>query len=95
MLANYDIIIRPVITERSLELTGENKYTFFVHPKANKVQIKEAVEEIFGVKVQKVRTMHTHGKLRRQGRTMGYTKNRKKAIVTLQQGHKIELFEGS
>lgn len=95
MLANYDIILRPVITERSLELVNENKYTFFVHPKANKSQIKEAVEEIFNVKVKKVHTLHTHGKLRRQGRIIGYTKNRKKAIVTLQQGHKIELFEGS
>jgi len=89
----YDVLIRPVISERSLELHEDNKYTFIVDPRANKSEIKDAVEEVFNVKVDKVWTMRTHGKVRRQGRTSGRTPDRKKAIVALKPGSRIELFE--
>ncbi|MBE6753606.1 MAG: 50S ribosomal protein L23 [Ruminococcaceae bacterium] len=91
-----DIIIRPVITERSMKGITENKYTFEVARSANKIEIKKAVEECFpGTIVAKVRTMNVRGRLRRQGRTEGYTPSWKKAIVTLAEGSKsIEFFEG-
>lgn len=91
-----DIIIRPVITERSMKGLTENKYTFEVAKTANKIEIKKAVEECFpGTIVEKVRTMNVRGHLRRQGRTEGYTASWKKAIVTLAEGSKtIEFFEG-
>lgn len=89
-----DIIIRPVISEKSTRLMEGNKYTFIVHPRANKSQIKKAVEAIFKVSVTKVNTVKVRGKLRRQGRTQGYTPARKKAIVTLKPGDKIQIVEG-
>ena len=89
-----DVLIRPVITEKSTNLLSENKYTFIVHLKANKTQIKQAVEEIFKVKVSKVNTVRVRGKLRRQGLTVGRTSDYKKAVVTLADGHSIEVFEG-
>ena len=89
-----DELIRPVITERSTTLLSENKYTFIVHLKANKTQIKQAVEEIFKVKVSKVNTVRVRGKLRRQGLTVGRTSDYKKAVVTLADGHSIDVFEG-
>ncbi len=90
-----DIIKRPVITERSTDLMEEKKYTFEVDRKANKVQIKKAIEEIFDVKVEKVNTMNQKGKLRRFGRYEGYRPNTKKAIVTLTpDSDEIEFFEG-
>lgn len=90
-----DIIKRPVITERSTDLMEEKKYTFEVDRKANKVQIKKAIEEIFDVKVEKVNTMNQKGKLRRFGRYEGYRPNTKKAIVTLtSDSDEIEFFEG-
>ncbi|MGG3737161.1 50S ribosomal protein L23 [Aeribacillus pallidus] len=89
-----DIIKRPVITERSMELTAEKKYTFEVDVKANKTQVKDAVEEIFGVKVAKVNIMNYKGKFKRMGRYAGYTNKRRKAIVTLTPDSKeIEFFE--
>lgn len=89
-----DIIKRPVITEHSMNL-GEKKYTFEVDPRANKIQIKNAVEEIFGVKVEKVNTMNYKGKFRRFGRYSGYRPNRKKAIVKLAPDSKdIDFFDG-
>lgn len=89
-----DIIKRPVITEHSMNL-GEKKYTFEVDPRANKIQIKNAVEEIFGVKVEKVNTMNYKGKFRRFGRYSGYRPNRKKAIVKLTPDSKdIDFFDG-
>ncbi|SHG74240.1 LSU ribosomal protein L23P [Thermosyntropha lipolytica DSM 11003] len=89
-----DIIIKPVVTEKSMELLADNKYTFIVDKKANKTEIKNAVEKIFNVRVEKVRTMNVKGKTKRMGRFEGKTPDRKKAIVTLKPGHKIRLFEG-
>ncbi|CEI81570.1 50S ribosomal protein L23 [Oceanobacillus oncorhynchi subsp. incaldanensis] len=78
-----DVIKRPVITENSADLMAEKKYTFEVAVKANKTEIKDAVETIFGVKVEKVNTMNLKGKFKRMGRYGGYRPDRKKAIVQL------------
>lgn len=86
-----DIILRPVITEKSMEQFGYNKYTFYVDPRANKVQIRNAIQEIFEVTVTKVTTVTVNGKKRRRGRIVGHTPDRKKAVVTLKQGDKIEV----
>ena len=89
-----EILKRPVITERSTEQMEDNKYTFEVDTRANKTQIKDAVEEIFGVKVEKVNVMNYKGKFKRMGKHAGYTNKRRKAIVTLTADSKdIELFE--
>lgn len=89
----YDIIIRPIITERSMEATGTKKYVFEVAPTAGKIEIKNAVEKIFGVKVAKVNTITVRGRYRRQGMHAGYTAKSKKAIVTLTADSKeIEFF---
>lgn len=89
-----DIIKRPVITERSSEVMAEKKYTFEVDTRANKTQVKDAVEEIFGVKVEKVNIMNYKGKFKRVGKFSGYTNKRRKAIVKLTADSKeIELFE--
>ncbi len=92
----YDVIIEPVITEKSMDEMNENKYTFFVHPQANKTMIKEAVEKMFdGTKVARVNTLNVKGKSRRRGRVEGRTADRKKAIVQLAEGSKeIEIFQG-
>lgn len=90
-----DIILKPVITEASMEDLHAGKYTFKVANNANKTEIKEAVEEIFGVKVAKVNTIHVRGKSRRMGRYEGTTPAWKKAIVTLAEGSKtIAFFDG-
>ena len=89
-----EIIIKPIISERSMELVEENKYAFFVDKRANKVEIKKAVEELFDVGVKAVNTVNITGKKKRLGRSVGRTPDRKKAIVTLKEGDKIELFEG-
>ena len=95
MKTSYDIIIKPIVTENSMMQTADKKYTFEVHKDANKSQIKTAVEEIFGVKVDKVNTLNVKGKLKRMGRTAGYTRSWKKAIVKLTADSKtIEFFEG-
>ena len=95
-LQYYDVILKPVITERSMEAMGEKKYTFHVHPEANKTQIKEAVEKMFdGAKVKKVNTMNYDGKVKRRGNVYGRTSKTKKAIVQLTAESKdIELFTG-
>ena len=95
-LAYYDVILRPVVTEKSMELMGEKKYPFFVPVDATKKQIKEAVEKMFeGTKVKKVNTMNIPGKKKMRGRVEGKTADRKKAIVFLTEDSKdIELFEG-
>ena len=91
----YDVIRKPVITERSMEGIGDNKYVFEVAITANKVEIKKAVEEIFGVKVAKVNTIKLPGKQERMGVHVGKTPATKKAVVTLQEGSKsIEIFDG-
>ncbi len=89
-----DILKRPIITEKSTDLMAENKYTFEVDLRANKMQVKAAVEEIFNVEVQQVNTQRVKGKLRRMGRHEGYTSDWKKAVVTLKPGHSIEVFGG-
>ena len=96
-LQYYDVIFKPLMTEKSMHLLEEQTYCFFVHPKANKTQIKEAVERLFdNVKVEKVNTMHTHPKKRqRRGAKSGITIQRKKAIVKLTpDSTPIEYFEG-
>ena len=87
-----NVLKRPVITERSSEVMAENKYTFEVDTRANKTEVKDAVEEIFGVKVEKVNIMNYKGKFKRVGKFGGYTNKRRKAIVKLAEGE-IELFE--
>ena len=90
-----DIILRPVITENSMDGIADRKYTFEVAKDANKIEIAKAVEELFGVKVSKVNTINVDGKLRRYGRFEGYTASRKKAIFTLTEDSKaIEFFDG-
>lgn len=95
-LKYYDIILKPVVTEKSMTAMEDKKYTFLVHTDATKTQIKEAVEKLFeGTKVDKVNTMNLEGKTRRRGRTSGKTAKKKKAIVTLTKDSKeIEIFEG-
>ncbi|MBR1779138.1 MAG: 50S ribosomal protein L23 [Clostridia bacterium] len=89
-----DVIIRPIITEKSMNGVPVKKYTFEVAKNAEKIQIKKAVEDLFEVKVEKVNTMHVRGRLRRQGRHQGYTRSWKKAIVKLAESSKgIEFFE--
>ena len=92
----YDVILKPVITEKSMNAMAEKKYTFLVHPDATKTQIKEAVEKMFeGTKVEKVNTMNNDGKVKRRGMTYGRTSKYKKAIVKLTVESKdIEIFEG-
>ena len=96
MKSAYDIIIRPVITEQSMEATDLKKYVFYVAKTANKTEIKKAVAEIFGVKVEKVTTINMDGKAKRQGRyPEGRTAAYKKAVVKLTADSKtIEFFEG-
>ncbi|MDE5967298.1 MAG: 50S ribosomal protein L23 [Lachnospiraceae bacterium] len=92
----YDVILKPVVTEKSMNAMAEKKYTFLVHPTANKSQIKEAVEKMFdGVKVARVNTMNQQGKTKRRGNVYGKTAKTKKAIVQLTADSKdIEIFEG-
>ena len=96
MKNSYDIIIRPIITEQSMEQSDIKKYSFEVAPDAGKAEIKRAVEEIFGVKVMKVNTLNVKGKEKRVGRyPAGFTKTWKKAVVRLTEDSKtIEFFEG-
>jgi large subunit ribosomal protein L23 len=95
MRDSRDIIIRPLISEKSSDLMEENKYTFVVSVRANKIEIKRALEEIFGVKVEKVNTANFKGKMKRLGRyPAGKQPRWKKAVITLAEGSKpIELFE--
>jgi len=90
----YEVLRRPVITEKNTMLLEGNKYTFEVAREANKHQIKEAVETAFKVRVAKVNVITVHGKMRHAGRHRGLTPTWKKAVVTLEEGHKIEIFEG-
>ena len=89
-----DIIIKPLITEKSVAKMSEGKYAFKVRLDANKTQIKQAIEEIFGVTVVRVNTMRVRGKLRRQGKYIGRRSDWKKAIVQLKEGDSIKVFEG-
>ena len=88
-----DILIRPIVTEKSTALMEQGKYTFRVPLAATKIQIRQAVEQIFKVKVQAMNTMRYEGKVKRMGRTQGRRSDWKKAVVTLKPGEAIELFE--
>jgi large subunit ribosomal protein L23 len=89
-----DILIRPMITEKTTSMMQDNKYTFIVPLKANKVEIRQAVEQVFKVKVLGVNTIRVMGKTKRMGRTQGKRPDYKKAIVKLAPGQTIEFFEG-
>lgn len=93
MKSHHDVILAPVVSEKSYELLDEGRYTFIVHPEANKTEIKQAVEAVFGVKVANVNTMNRKGKRKRFGLTMGHRKDTKRAIVTLREGETIDIFE--
>ncbi len=95
-LKYYDVILRPVVTEKSMTAMAEKKYTFYVNPDATKSQIKEAVEKMFeGTKVAKVNTMNLNGKKKRRGMVFGRTAQKKKAIVQLtEESADIQIFEG-
>ena len=92
----YDVILKPVVTEKSMDGMGDKKYTFLVHPDANKTMIAEAIEKLFpGTKVKKVNTMNQDGKNKRRGLVVGKTAKTKKAVVQLTEDSKeIEIFSG-
>lgn len=93
-MKEYDVIIKPLLTEKSYADIENKKYAFVVRKDANKIEIRQAVESIFGVKVKSVNTANVSGKLKRQGKTQGYTSDYKKAIVQLTSDSKaIEFFE--
>lgn len=95
MRTPYDVVIKPVVTERSMEEMTEKKYTFEVDKRANKSEIKGAIESIFGVSVEKVNTINVKGKKKRMGRYEGKRKDWKKAVVKLTpESKEIEFFEG-
>ncbi|MBQ7989785.1 MAG: 50S ribosomal protein L23 [Oscillospiraceae bacterium] len=95
MMIAQDIIIKPIITENSMDALQQNKYTFKVAKNANKIEIAKAVEELFGVDVKSVNTMNVRGRQKRVGMSVGKTADWKKAIVTLKEGSKtIEFFDG-
>jgi large subunit ribosomal protein L23 len=90
-----DVVLRPVVSEKSYGLLDRNTYTFVVRPDANKTEIKEAVQEIFGVRVTNVNTLHRKGKRKRTRQVMGVRKSTKRALVTLHPDDRIEIFEGT
>jgi large subunit ribosomal protein L23 len=93
MLDDYNIIVRPLVTEQGMHFAStRNAYSFEVNRRANKAQIRNAVEKIYGVKVQKVRTANLKGKYRRRGRSAGITASWKKAVVYLEPDYRIDLF---
>ncbi len=95
MKTPYDVILKPVISEMSMDDAQKKKYTFKVAKDANKTQVKAAVEQIFGVEVEKVNIMNVNGKVKRMGKNVGTTASSKKAVVTLTQKSKeIEFFQG-
>jgi large subunit ribosomal protein L23 len=89
-----DVLIRPVVTEKTTAMMQDNKYTFIVPLKANKVEIRQAVETLFKVKVEAVNTIRVEGKVKRMGKNVGKRPDYKKAIVKLAPGERIEFFEG-
>ena len=94
-MTQYDIIRRPLITEKSnIQKESDNQLTFEVDRNANRIEIRRAIERIFNVKVASVRTIQVKGKTKRRGRTVGKRRDWKKAIVTLRPGERIEFFEG-
>ena len=89
-----DVVLKPVVSEKSYSLLDAGVYTFVVHPDANKTEIRQAIETIFGVRVTKVNTLNRKGKKKRRGRWYGTRPDSKRAIVTLAEGERIDLFEG-
>ena len=94
MLSSHQILVRPIVTEKNTALNEVGKYTFEVLLNANKIQIKRAVEEVFDVHVTGVNIIKVPGKMRRMGKTSGMTRTWKKAVVTLADGERIDLFQG-
>ncbi len=94
MRSAREVVLRPIVSEKSYAGIEKGKYSFVVHPQAEKVEIRRAIEELFNVTVTKVNTLRVRGKPRKRGLTRGRTANWKKAIVTLKEGQKIEIFEG-
>lgn len=92
MKDHHDVVLSPVVSEKSYGLIDEGRYTFIVHPCANKTEIKQAVEQIFGVRVVKVNTMNRKGKRKRRGTSYGKRKDTKRAYVTLAEGDEIDIF---
>lgn len=90
----HDVLLRPVLSEKAVAEIGSGKYAFFVHPSANRSQVKDAVERVFNVEVQKVNVAKVRRKQKRLGRFVGLTSQRKKAIVTLRAGQRIQQLEG-
>ncbi|MEG0998357.1 MAG: 50S ribosomal protein L23 [Clostridiales bacterium] len=93
-MREYDILVKPLVSEKSMMLMAENKYSFEVAKNTNKIEIKNAVEKMFDVKVENVTTRTIRGKIKKQGRYEGKRPDKKKAIVTLKDGDKIQVFEG-
>ena len=91
----HDILIKPIVTEKTTMMMSDGKYTFQLPLNANKVEIRKAVEQIFKVKVAKVTTLRIMGKMKRMGKYIGKRPDYKKAIVTLKEGESIEFFEGA
>ncbi|KMO85409.1 50S ribosomal protein L23 [Megasphaera cerevisiae DSM 20462] len=91
----HDLLLKPVITEKTTLMMSDGKYTFKVPLHANKIEIRKAVEKIFDVKVKSVATLRTMGKFKRMGKYIGKRPDYKKAIVTLREGETIEFFEGA
>lgn len=89
-----DVIFAPVLSEKAVQAIADGKYSFYVHPQANRVQIREAIETVFKVDVTKVNLLTVTGKVKRQGRFSGRRPERKKAIVTLKAGQRIQQLEG-
>ncbi len=95
-MINYDIIRRPILTEKTnIQKEVSNQVTFEIDPAANRIEVQRAVETIFNVKVANIRTMNVNGKVKRRGRITGKRRNWKKAIVTLMPGERIDFFEGA
>ena len=89
----HNVLRRPVLTEKTTRgIEYQNAYVFEVDPSANKIQVRKAVEELFDVKVAKVNIRNRKGKLKRVGRSIGYTKDRREAVVTLKAGHKLDVY---
>ena len=90
-----EVLLAPVVSEKSYSFIGQNKYTFRIHPNAHKTQVRQAVEELFGVKVLNVNVLKVQSKPKRRGLTKGRRPGWKKAIVELREGYEIEIFEGA
>lgn len=90
----HDVILAPVLSEKAVTAIEAGKYAFYVHPSANRTQIKDAIELVFAVNVEKINVLKIRGKIRRQGRMTGRTPERRKAIVTLRAGQRIQQLEG-